>query len=541
MRRPPLPGFVAEVVDDRPAFRTLVTAALALVAAGLDPHVVSPGLPSVQAALRAQPELEALAALVGVAGATTLLVGGVAADGLRTRRLVEGGLAALAITAAACLVVTDGTLFVAARFAGAAAAGLIIPFAVAVVAISYQGVARATAIGFAYAAYGGAMAASPILLTLTGAGGTDAAAYLVTAVAAIGALVAARRGMRDLPGASRVDLPVVARIAIWAFGIIALAAGIAAVGSGAHPIRLAMIALGLAALGVALVLERRARRDPATLEVDLRPVSVVLAAGLFVGFAQAVPMALLPVFFQIVLGFGPLAASASIAPLIVALVIAGPIAGWLLPRFSPRSLIGGGLIAVGAGDLVLGVVAGQGVSYLLFVLPFVLVGAGFVIATTVRTAVIFASVPRGLPASAAALNEASVGLGSRLGIAVAAVVMTEVALASYASTLPPGTDTAAALAPFHDLLVALGTPSFTSLVAGIDATTGQSYGAAYVDGIRVVHLVTGALAVAAGAGAIVALGRRDPLRSVWDHRDERGEPVGDSPARATGDPTGGRG
>jgi hypothetical protein len=42
--------------------------------------------------------------------------------------------------------------------------------------------------------------------------------------------------------------------------------------------------------------------------------------------------------------------------------------------------------------------------------------------------------------------------------------------------------------------------------------------------------VTGALAVVAGAGAIVALGRRDPLKSVWDHRDERIGSVGSSGA-----------
>ena len=52
-------------------------------------------------------------------------------------------------------------------------------------------------------------------------------------------------------------------------------------------------------------------------------------------------------------------------------------------------------------------IAGPGTGYVLFVLPLVLIGAGFVVATTVRTAIIFASVPRGLPATAAALNEAS--------------------------------------------------------------------------------------------------------------------------------------
>jgi hypothetical protein len=149
------------------------------------------------------------------------------------------------------------------------------------------------------------------------------------------------------------------------------------------------------------------------------------------------------------------------------------------------------------------------------VLPFLLVGAGFVIATTVRTAVIFASVPRHLPASAAALNEASVGLGSRIGIAAASVLLTEVTLSSYAASLPAGADVALALAPLRGLLIALGTPGFSSLVVEADPNLLGGYASAYIEGIRNVHLAAGAVAVVAGVLATVALGRRDPLEGMW--------------------------
>ena len=285
---------------------------------------------------------------------------------------------------------------------------------------------------------------------------------------------------------------------MWAFGVISLAAGLAVVGSGLNPIRLAMIALGITVLALASLLEWRSRRGQSAIEVDLRTVTVVLGAGLFVGLAQAVPTALLPVFFQVILGYGPIFAAAAIAPIIVALVIAGPVAGWLLPRRSPRVLIGGGLVGVGLGDLLLGFVAGRGASYLLFILPFVLVGAGFVIATTVRTAVIFASVPRDLPGSAAALNEASVGLGGRIGIAAASLALTQATIGAYTATLPAGVDVAQAAQPLHDLLIALGTPSFAATVSGADPSLFQAYADAYVEGIRVVHIGAGAIAIVAG-------------------------------------------
>ncbi len=517
MARVRLPEFIAEVVGDSTAFRTLLAAAVALAAGGLNPQVTSPFIIDVQSAIRAQPQLLAVSSAMAVLGAGMILVGGVAADALRTRRILQVALATLVITAAVSAVVAFGPIFTASRFVGALAAGLVIPFAIAAVATAYSGTARATAIGLAYAGLGAGVALPPILLTITGPGGSDLPAYLAAGLVAALALRLST-SVPNLPGADPSTVPAVARIALWAFGIVALTAGLAAVGSGASAIRIALIVVGVAVMLIAAGLEWRARLRGQTIEFSRRPVTVVLAAGLFIGFAQTVPMTVLPVFFQVVFQLGPVLGVVAISPIFMALVVAGPVAGWLLPRVSPRALIGGGLVAVGIGNLVIAVVAARGASYLLFLLPFFLVGAGFVVATTVRTAVIFASVPARLPASAAALNEASVGLGSRIGILVASVVLTQAALASYAATLPAGTDVHAALEPFRGLLIALGTPGFAAQVSAADPELLGAYASAYVDGIRIVHLVAGLLAVAAGGVVTVALGRRDPLRGMWEHQ-----------------------
>lgn len=511
-----LPGFIAEVVDNRASLGSLGASALALAAAGMNPQVTSPFVVDVQAAIRAQPELAAVTTLLGVLGAATLLAGGVAADAYRRRRLLTASLLALALASAISLVVPSGPIFIASRFAGVLAAGFSVPFAIAAVATLYEGTARATAIGLAYAGYGIGLFLPPILLTITGPGGTDLPAYLACAAAATAATWASRR-VPDLPGASAPHVAIARRVAVWAFGVISLAAGLALVGSGVNPIRLGLIGLGMLFLGLGSLLQWRTRTHPTSTEVEMRPVTVVLAVGLFIGLAQSVPMTLLPVFFQVILAFGPIFAVAAIAPIIVALVVAGPVAGWLLPRASPRVLIGGGLVAVGLGDVLLGLVAGRGASYLLFILPFVLVGAGFVIATTVRTAVIFASVPRDLPGSAAALNEASVGLGSRIGIAAASLVLAQATLAAYSATLPAGVDAVAAVEPLRGLLIALGTPGFAAAVSGADTSLLPAYAEAYVEGIRVVHLGAGVVAVVAGILGGMLLGRRDPLRAVWEH------------------------
>ena len=153
MPRPPLPKVLADVFDDRQARTTLLAGAFALFAAGLDPKVWGPSLSTVQAAIRERPSLEAYVLLGAVASAILLLVGGAIGDLRRVRPLIVGGLATLVVTGSLGLLFASGPVFIAARVVGAAAAALTIPAALASVALAYHGVARATAIGIAYAAY----------------------------------------------------------------------------------------------------------------------------------------------------------------------------------------------------------------------------------------------------------------------------------------------------------------------------------------------------------------------------------------------------
>ena len=173
--------------------------------------------------------------------------------------------------------------------------------------------------------------------------------------------------------------------------------------------------------------------------------------------------------------------------------------------------------------IVIAAILRPGAGYLGFAMSFVLIGAGFVIATTVRTAIIFASLPRGLPATAAALNEASVALGSRAALVVVTVLVTTLALDSYAASLggrPPGEATAAVEA-FRTLLSAINMPTYGVLIGGIQASDAAAYGAAYTEAVRTVMFSVGALTLLAAPIAWLAIGGRDPLETVWQHQDER--------------------
>ena len=89
-----------------------------------------------------------------------LMVGGVAGGAscaARVRRLCE-----------TCeIVVFDrGPAFYLSNFIGIAASGVVLAYGIGSVAIAYEGIPRATALGAVYGAYGAGTAASPAVLTM---------------------------------------------------------------------------------------------------------------------------------------------------------------------------------------------------------------------------------------------------------------------------------------------------------------------------------------------------------------------------------------
>ena len=509
--------------EDPTARAGLLAGSVALVAAAFDPKVWGPSLPTVQSAIRDRPGLEAIVILAMVGGSAVLLLGGAVGDTARARPIIVGGLAFLLVASVVALLVPSGPIFVVFRFVGHAASAMVIPASLALVATSYTGITRATAIGLAYGAYGAAGAGAPILLQLIP--NQRAPGFIVAIVASLVALWFVRGRIPERPRATAPERRYVVGIALWAFGVITTTVGLTWFSSGpTDPLRLGLIALGLAVTGIAVLHDRR--RHPSSgseVRIDRRPVGVAIFVGVVLGIAQTAAFLELPLYFRFVLGYGPILAVVGLAPLILALVVAGPVAGILLGRFSPRWLVGVGAILVGVANLALVLIAGRGTTYLAFIVPLFLIGASYVVATTVRTAIIFASVPRGLPATAAALNETSVSVGSRIGIVLVTAVVSQAAISAYASSVAglPAADAEAAIAQFRAILVAVNTPSFNQVVAGLAGVDVTPYLDAYLVGVHLALVLCGLVAVVGGAAAWALIGRRDALTTVYDHAEER--------------------
>ncbi|TXS51364.1 MFS transporter [Streptomyces sp. t39] len=194
-------------------------------------------------------------------------------------------------------------------------------------------------------------------------------------------------------------------------------------------------------------------------------------------------------FLQLVQGRQPFEAGLAELPAAIGAVATGLVAGVMARRFSVRSVVAGGLAAVGAALGVLTLID-RSTGYPLLGAALLVVGAGAGFSFTVTADVILSSVPKEQAGSASAVSETAYELGAALGIALLGSIVTGV----YREfTVPAGTPADVASAAHESLggaveaAGALPHDRASALVAAAQD--------AFTDGLR----------VAAGVGAGVLL------------------------------------
>ena len=363
-----LPPLITDLLADRTALAALGAACLTIAAAGIDPHVLDPNSVRMKSLMVHNPDLVNLLSLAAIVQAGFILVGGAVADLFRSTRLLRAALLGLVVASVGATIFPNGPLLVAFRVLAWACDGMIIPFSVGVVAQLYAGETRGTAIGILLAAYGAATFLAPILPTIFGPTGPEIQAFALCAALSLAAFFVSKRHLPALPGALPEQRLVIVSTALWAIGIVIAVDG------------LVQAEVGMAGLGAVIVVAalslRRLFGAHHQQGVKARAGGAALAAGMVIGFSQAIPMTAMPLFFAKVQGFDTLMASVLIAPFIIGVIIAGPTAGLLLARFSPRVLILAGVWSISISDILFAVFISSTSSYLSFILPFVLLGRG---------------------------------------------------------------------------------------------------------------------------------------------------------------------
>ncbi|WP_149827213.1 MFS transporter [Streptomyces tailanensis] len=188
-------------------------------------------------------------------------------------------------------------------------------------------------------------------------------------------------------------------------------------------------------------------------------------------------------FLQLVQDRRPLEAGLAELPAAVGAVVAGLIAGAAARRFSVRSVVTGGLAAIGMA-LALLTLVDQSTGYPLIGAALLIVGIGAGFSFTVTADVILSSVPKEQAGAASAVSETAYELGAALGIALLGSIVTGV----YRDfTAPAGTPEGAHESLGGAVETAAGMPSESA------QTLLSSARESFVDG----------LTIAAGAGAVV--------------------------------------
>lgn len=292
-----------------------------------------------------------------VTAAVLTLGGGVLADRFGTRPVFLAGLALFVGPSLIAGLSTSGAMLIGMRAAQGTGAALMGPAALAILVTSFSGPARGLALGVWSAVVAGATASGPLLGALLTESVGWRSIFLLNVPLGVAALITAGVTLPVSPSASR-------RARVDAAGVVASAVGLSALvfaltqGSsyGWTSVRIwGLLGVAAAAFAIFAGVERRA---PAPLlDRFLFRLPNFLAANTL-SFLNVAALCSLVFFLSLYLQLGPglsaVQAGVALLPLTVVVVVAAPLAGWLVSRVCARLLSGIGLALVAAGMALLG-------------------------------------------------------------------------------------------------------------------------------------------------------------------------------------------
>lgn len=355
-----------------------------------------------------------------------LLLGGSLADLFGRRRLFLYGLGAFGVASLACALAPTGGVLIAFRLVQGAAAALVMPSTLALLAATFSGEERGAAIG-SWASWGAVAAAvgPPIAGVLIGIVSWRAIFFLslplVAAAISIG-VWAIDESRNEQLAVRHIDLAGAAFAALGLGGLsFALVQG-PAVGWGDATVRLAA-AIGVVALAGFFSQERRARSPMLPLQLfRSRNFSAANGATLALYAIFNGNFFILTIYLQTVIGYSPLAAGLATLPVTLLMIALASRLGRFAARTGPRLPMTAGILLTGVG---LGLLAflQPGDSYLLHVLPGVIMfGLGLALTVPPLTNTAISAVPDSQAGVASGVNDEAARVAALLGVAVTGLV-----------------------------------------------------------------------------------------------------------------------
>jgi EmrB/QacA subfamily drug resistance transporter len=402
----------------------LVLTSVAFFMTALDALVVVTALPAIHASLGGSvATLEWTVNAYTLPFAAGIITAAALGDRLGRRRMYVTGLLLFTLASAACaLAPSAGALITARAFQGLGAA-LVTPLSLTILAAAFPPERRGTIVGIWGAIGGLAVAGGPLV------GGAVVQGldwhwifWINVPIGLAAAILSAARLPESRGQVRRLDI---GGLLLVAAGAVALAWGLVRttdVGWGSMQV-ITALSLGAVLIAAFVAWERRVAAPMLPLRLlRIRAFTAANATG-FMSMAAITSAAfLMSQFFQLGLGYTPLATGLRFLPWTATPLVIAPIAGRLADRIGARPLMAAGMAmqAVGLAWVAMDITAGA--SYGELVLPLVIAGVGIsMVIPTTPTAALGAVPPADLGTASGVLNTLQ-RFGTVFGVAIVAAV-----------------------------------------------------------------------------------------------------------------------
>ncbi len=425
----------------------LAVLALPCMLYSMDLTVLNLAVPKLSAALTpSSAELLWIVDIYGFLVAGSLITMGTLGDRIGRRRLLMIGAAAFGAASVLAAFSTTPALLIAARALLGVAGATLAPSTLSLIRnMFHDSHERTIAVSVWVMSYSVGAAIGPLL----GGGLLEyfwwGSVFLINVpvMALLLALAPVLLPESRDPNAGRLDVASAAQSLLAVLAVIYGLKQIAEDGAGWPAV--AAILAGIA-IGVAFVRRQRRLREPL---IDLAlfripAFSAAIATNILGFLATFGTFLFIAQYLQSVLGLSPLRAGLWSTPAAFAFIIGSMATPAIVRRFSPASVIAGGMTVSAAGFLLLSQVAHAGSPLAALVIGSVVFAVGLTPVVTLTTDLVLGAAPPERAGAAAAISETSSEFGGALGIAVLGSNVTALYGGAMAAAVPAAVPAAAA-------------------------------------------------------------------------------------------------